>query len=476
MRAWALLVVSSEAQAETIPHQRSWAAETAKEKGWTIDAAGVFEGVSSGRDGPRKLVEQMMDALRATPVRPEWLLMIRADRLGRGTISEQLPVRAELRALGVRIWTREKGELLLDSDEAELIAAFDAYVARKENSVRRDKLLGRYARKRAAGLPVAPRRPYGLALGPDKRDVAVPELADAIRLAFQMRIDGATFYAISKKMAEVAPPVQFKAHMKQLQWSPIQVKRTLQQRAYIGPVVDEVTFARAQRNMAIERRPRKFVWELGGAPLLCYCGGAMAGNIAHKKDRPEAGHRYYRCFSRAHGTGGGRLVRADLLERRFAEKLAEMGADSELIEQYREPAPVASQLLVKALPAATKKLEDLDRQKARIWDLHTAGKLRDDDLQPRLTELAALREAAQAQVRDLTTQQLLTTNSERISREAEVLIKSAAATYPTATPLQRMELVRIVTAHLGGGLCVEENDTLSFRVPRRLRARARQLG
>lgn len=467
MRAWALLVVSSDAQAETVAHQRAWATQTATEKGWKIDRE--FSGVSSGKDGPRRLLRDLIGALRELPApeRPAWLLMIRADRVGRGRLVESQVALHELIDLGVRIWTRDAGELKLDSATDQIIAAVKAGLATLENEVRRDKMLSVYKRKRAAGLPVANRRPYGLMLGPDKNDRAVPELADAVRLAFTMRIEGATFYQISKKMGEVAPPVQFKHHTAPLQWGTVQVKRMLANRAYIGPVVDEVTFARAQRKMGVERRPRKFVWELGCAPLFCYCGRAMAGNIAHKKDRPESGHRYYRCFGKAHPSGWGRLVRADLLERAFADALAAMAADSDLIARYREPAPIANKLLGKALPAARRELDELDRQRTRIFDLNASGKLRDDDLQGRLDELAPKREELLARIADLSTQQTLAASRDRIAQDAEAAIREAAAVYAQATPTERNDLVRNVTAHLGGGLCVEADDSLAFRIPAR---------
>ena len=63
--AWALLVVFSEAQSETLQHQRAWAERIAAEKGWRL--ARFFEGVASGIDGPRKLTRGVLLAVRATP-------------------------------------------------------------------------------------------------------------------------------------------------------------------------------------------------------------------------------------------------------------------------------------------------------------------------------------------------------------------------------------------------------------------------
>ena len=55
-----------EAQAETLPHQRQWAQETAAAHGWKL--ARVIEGVSSGKSGPRRVRELLVE-LRALEAR-----------------------------------------------------------------------------------------------------------------------------------------------------------------------------------------------------------------------------------------------------------------------------------------------------------------------------------------------------------------------------------------------------------------------
>jgi hypothetical protein len=54
--AWAYLVVSSEAQAETLAHQEAWANEVARAHSWTITS--TFRGVSSGRLGTECLARR----------------------------------------------------------------------------------------------------------------------------------------------------------------------------------------------------------------------------------------------------------------------------------------------------------------------------------------------------------------------------------------------------------------------------------
>ncbi len=137
--AWALCVVSSSKQEETLPHQRGWASTEAKSKGWRLHD--IFEGVASGKDGARSLVRDILKKLRATEpdARPQWLLMIRSDRIGREMVESQIVLR-DLKQLGVRVWTRDQGELKLDTTMGKVYAAMQAGLAEQENMVRQDKM------------------------------------------------------------------------------------------------------------------------------------------------------------------------------------------------------------------------------------------------------------------------------------------------------------------------------------------------
>jgi DNA invertase Pin-like site-specific DNA recombinase len=60
--AWAYLLVSSGEQADSLPNQRSWAQKCAASHGWTI--TNYFDGVGTGKYGPRKNYDEMRAALR----------------------------------------------------------------------------------------------------------------------------------------------------------------------------------------------------------------------------------------------------------------------------------------------------------------------------------------------------------------------------------------------------------------------------
>lgn len=127
--AWALLVVSLEAQVETLPHQRAWAESVALERGWCLTR--FIQGVASGKLGPRRLTQDVLLEIRAAApeARPTHVLMIRMDRIGRGSIVDSQIFVRDLLGLGARLFTRDQGEIKLDSARDELIAAVQMAVA-----------------------------------------------------------------------------------------------------------------------------------------------------------------------------------------------------------------------------------------------------------------------------------------------------------------------------------------------------------
>jgi DNA invertase Pin-like site-specific DNA recombinase len=471
MNAWALLVVSSDIQAESLAHQRAWAEETAKAKGWTLDR--VFEGVSSGKDGPRRLLREMVGELRKldAAARPGWLLMIRADRIGRGRIAESQIAQHELIDLGVRIWTRNDGELKLDSAMDQLIAAVRATTAAFENEVRVDKARAIYRRKRAAGLAIGNRRPYGLAFGPDGRDVVAEDQAEIVRMVFQLRIDGHGYTSIARRVAPIAPPYRFKDGERAVHWLPRRVRDMLELRTYVPLVIDEVTFHRAQ--LVSDRLPRQSAqavhsWPLTGA-VRCYCGGAVMGKVAGKSGR----FRYYGCYSRWNHDNSVRLVRAEKVEQQFVALLAELKDKPHLIAEAAARVHGASPALIdRAITEASANVASLNRQRERVWEMNNEGKVRDEDVQDRLDALARRRDDEIAKVAELEAQRARAMAAVRRVTDTEALIAKAHALYGEATSEEQRALARAVSLDLGG-LCVEADGTLTIRWVRDPTARRR---
>jgi DNA invertase Pin-like site-specific DNA recombinase len=185
--AWLLATVSAELQVETLPYQQAWGTDVARSNGWTIMR--TFSGVGTGKHGPRRLVRELLAALRAEAEPPQWLLMVRLDRIGRDALECQIALR-DIHALGVRVWTREGGEEKGDTAMERFVSTVRLYLAEQENEVRRDKALAVYKRKRAAGQAIGNKRPYGLTFGPDGRYAVDDERARVVREIFRLRLAG----------------------------------------------------------------------------------------------------------------------------------------------------------------------------------------------------------------------------------------------------------------------------------------------
>jgi len=471
MNAWAFLVVSSDQQEVTLDDQARWARDIAAEKGWAI--AREFRGVASGRDGPRSLLREMIAALRALPAsaRPAWILMIRADRLGRGRVVDTQIVLHDIVDMGVRIWTRDGGELKVDSAVDQIIASVKAGLAQLENEVRSDKRRATIAKKRAAGLPVSPQRPYGLKLDPTtKADVACEPHAEAVREAFRLRCSGWGYHRIGNRLREIAPAKILKSgEVKPIRWSIAGVCRMLSCTAYVGPVIDETTFLRAKHvreTMAAAHpaQPAKHPWPLSTA-IRCWCGHAMGGSTSRKTRRGAVQiRRLYACRKAENHGGTFRYVRADWLETAFVEFLsqARFEASPDLIAKYRRTTPATALPLVeRAIAKAQAELEALDRQRDKVWELHAAGSVRDEDVQQRLDALRAKCAAIADDIRSLEEQRGAALAMKQRQIDVEDLLARALPLYVGA-PVALQRQVAGALAEAVGGITVSAAGTLEF--------------
>jgi DNA invertase Pin-like site-specific DNA recombinase len=461
---WALVVVSSEGQADTLPHQRKWAEETAAAKGWRL--ARVVEGVATGKAGPRRIVRELMADLRALEpeARPSRLLMIRADRLGRGSIVESQIVLRDLLNLGIGVFTRDQGDVKLDTAMDELISAATLAVARHENDVRREKMLAVYRRKRAAGELVGTRAPYGLVRSNGK-DVVDKNRAPVVREAFRLRLQGRGYEAIGKKLAAIAPPHVFlNGREYVVRWTATRVMLLLSNRAYVGPIVSEATFARAQRVAGVlsttertEKKARRYPWPLSGA-MKCYCGRAMIGIACGAKPWR---YRYYGCRARWNHDGKLRLVRADSLEEQFVDLLRRLRASPQLVERYRRKAaaPVSPRLLEGTLKELRTTLSQVGSRRDAAWELHVSGKIRPEDVQERLDKLGSERDDLESRISELQQQITVAQTASEHSRDVDALFQRAAQIFSKAKEPEQRTIARAVAVELGG-LRVQETGHL----------------
>jgi DNA invertase Pin-like site-specific DNA recombinase len=464
---WALAVVSSEGQVETLPYQRQWAQDCAKQHGWRLGH--VVEGVSSGKAGPRRVVRGMLAELRALEPegRPKFVLMIRADRIGRGDMVESQIILRDLRELGVGVYTRDQGEVKLDSAMQQAISAVTLAVAAHENEIRSEKMLVVRRRKAAAGERMGT-IPYGLKRGKDGKDAPDGERAKIVEKAFAMRLAGNGYQAIGKWLAVAAPPQVYRnGNVRAPRWAMDRVRDMMRQRAYVGTIIDEATFARAQRVAATLTNTRKgparrHQWPLAGT-MKCHCGRGLIGSTSGVEPWRI---RYYVCRARWNHDGNLRLYRAEKLEAQFMDLLGRLRASPSLVERHsrKASAPVAPKILENTIRELKAKLATVAKKRDGAWELHAAGSVRAEDVQERLDGLAAQRDELQWRISSA--QEQLSVSRAAASRKSDVeaLLRRAVLIFNKANIDEQNQIARAVSLELGG-LYVDEHLKLQIGTP-----------
>ncbi len=462
--AWAYLVVSSEQQVETLDFQRRWAKETAHQHGWHISE--VFEGVSSGRDGARQLLQRLVERLKTLPreARPQRVLMIRLDRLGRGLGLEALAALAELVRLGVIVHTRQDGDYKISKASDSILPLMRIVTGGIENEARRDKARATYDRRRADGVVVGNKRPYGLQRV-NGCDVAQEPQATTVRLAFELSANGYGLQAIGTRLRAIAAPKLYangRAHV--TEWTNDRVRKLLINRGYCGTLVDETLWHRVQRLR--KGRPKtidnaKHPWPLSGA-LQCECGRNLIGSLRGSPPR-----RVYRCTavsvhgrSVAHG--------AKTIESQFLKLLGRLAASSDLLKQYALSSFTGTRLKEEEakvqLHGLEQRLKRHEVEHRRIWRLNADGLLPDVHLARRLAEIDADRSTAEEDLRAIELELRERETEGKTLASASQLVAEAATLWPNAEIYQRQIAARALTRALGG-LCVLEGGALRVGSP-----------
>jgi len=400
LTAWAYLVVSSEQQAETIDFQRSWAAEAAIQHGWDITE--TFDGVSSGKDGTRTLLKRLVDRLEKTPAleRPERVLMIRLDRLGRGLGLEALAALAQITQLGVTIHTRQDGDYKIARASDSLLPLMRIVTGGIENEARRDKALDTYKRRRLSGRSVSNKRPYGIAVA-DGFDIPAEPEAGAVRLAFELAANGFGYSAIGTRLRAIAPPKRYaNGRTHETEWTNDRVRKLLRQSAYRGVVIDVQRWDRVKRLLdnAPDVRERVNPWPLSGA-LHCSCGRMLIGSTRGSPPR-----RVYRCTAIGLHKGH-RTFSASLLEVQFHALLNSLTITPKTVSTYVKQSSQLLELDRETLQArrfkAQKSINDANLERDRVWKLNADGLLYDSHLASRLSDIDKTITASERLIADI---------------------------------------------------------------------------
>jgi hypothetical protein len=386
--------------------------------------------------------------------------MIRQDRLGRGTGIDTMAVLSEIYGLGTIVHTRQDGDVKLSRAADAILPMFRSLIAGLENETRIDKAKATYDRRRKAResdprLAIQSKGPYGTRFENGYLVPQEPE-ADAIRLMFQLRLQGHGSHVIGKKMAEVAPPlVQKNGRVRHCRWQSDLVSKLMKKRAYVeAGIINESDWLRAQglRSTKGGRRARKYEWPLSGA-LRCECGTALVGMI-NKRNQIF----YYACSDRYRVHGKYKCHRRENLESAFWSilwMLKQMPVFPKRSKADRDE----RKLLVSRLSALRAELARVPASRERIYTAFDEGHIRNEALQARLDSLDEKTRMTQAEATE-TEARLEALNAQEFSaEEMRGAVDTAARRWRRATSDEKKAMARLI-ARLFGGLTVTLDGAL----------------
>ena len=450
--AWAYLVVSTSEQRDTLDHQRQWAEETASTHGWRIER--VFSDATSGRKGVRKLLARLVTELRSTPKdeRPSRVLMIRLDRVGRGSIVDSQVALREIHLLGSIVHTRDGGDEKVDGPMNELINAAKFAVASFENAVKAEKMRSAHARWKREGRHFGP-PPYGTEKDSEHRLIVKEPQAGFVRKAFELRAAGAGYIRIARDVGRYAPPQgTYAGKPRSSTWHPHSVTQLLKCRSYRGLVVDEDLFDRVQmvRNpdWKLTRTSKVYPWPLSGI-LRCECGWTMAGvacgSMTHRVRRYTCRHPRY------HGFDHRPSVRADVAEAWFLDRLRGLGAKPELLSDARR-ARAAGDVgnLREAISTARVELTEVERLRGMAWGLQGDGRIAAAELARRLDDLSVKRSDLLARIDSAERDLAVAVAESTIVADAAQILAQAADQWSAAPWDSQKEIARLVAVAVEG--------------------------
>lgn len=434
--AWLYAAVSSSPQEATLEDQRAWAYQAAAANGWIITRN--FSGVSSGAKGTRDLLEGLLAALKATPKRqrPERILMIRLDRIGRGTGIESIRALADIRALGPRIFTREDGDVKLERASDTILPAIRSIVSALENEVRSDKWKAVHARRRAAGLHVG-LLPFGCVLVDGRATPYEPEAA-IVRRIFELAEQRWGYTRLARWARERAPFKQMAdGSDKAYRWGASSVKSILNSKTIRGLVVTEEQWHRTRAARQVDfraRSPRRWPWPLQGA-VRCTCGKLLSG---HTSGETQHRIRYYVC--RHHTLEPGQRShpahRAEKLEAQFVALLLSIRGDPKGTILLDDPEPTIARLK-EAERQALRRIADAKRRSQKAWKLAEEARITASQLRDRLAAHEKQLQDEESKLREATTAISLAGDQRRVRQSLAEIFHWLPAAWATT---ERVEL------------------------------------
>lgn len=387
--------------------------------------------------------------------RPERILMIRLERLGRGDGLEAMNAFLQIRKLNITVHTRLDGDVGCDKASELSMPVLRFFIGGMENEVRRDKLLALYERRRESRkedptVALSSRPPYGLAYSNGHLIPQSPE-DGAVRLAYELKSQGYGTHLIGKRLTLVAPPLVRKDGSQHPQkWTADRVRKLIIKETYRGTIVDDELWHRAQRPAReVTRRTTRLEYALGGA-LRCECGTALIGQKGSGKR--SCTFVYYRCSNMAAHDGRMKFYRSDYLETQFIAILQRLSADDALIEAYL--ASKRTQENEETLGARLATMRgDRDRFEARrrtLFEAYEEGALQRSDLQWRLDDLGKSQFELQERIERIEHELVAMRSSRAHFADVKALVTAASENWPKAAIDDRRALAKAISKTFGG--------------------------
>lgn len=224
-------------EGETLSKHRNELFRLAKR--YNVNITEVFEEIVSGESLYHR-TEMLQMLKKIEERRPEGVLCMDMDRLGRGNMQEQGLILETFRKAGTKIITPRKVYDLNDEFDEEY-SEFEAFMARKELKIINRRLQGGRIRSIQEGNYIGTRPPYGYLIEKNDRGarylVPHPEQAPAVQSIFDWYTHPDPKKRMgSKKIATKLNEMNIKSYTGKL-WEASAILAILKNEVYIGQVV-----------------------------------------------------------------------------------------------------------------------------------------------------------------------------------------------------------------------------------------------
>lgn len=382
--------------------------------GWEVAQVFREEGASA-KTLERPAIQRLLAYVGRQKARIGYLVVLRVDRLSRNRDDFYL-LRHALRRHGVKL-VSVREEIADDSISAMIVETFSVLQAQVDNMIRSSRTRtgqtealkrGRWVWQAPIGYRHAPHvdgRPVGLELDPEQ----APLVARAFeRVASGTSVDAAHRELVAAGMRTAAGRPIGRQTFHALFRRPLYCGRIeahgygIETASAAPAIVSEDLYARAQREIATRHRHRCQTASLADFPLRgvarCRCGRRLAAYHA----RGKTGRRwpYYRCQR-------CRLqVPLAQLEREFEAMLARLAAPEAAVAYLdRQISAIYDQRaaeMERRLSSARRRLTTAEQRLETLLALRLDGELEPEEYARTRARVAAERDAARAELSDLT--------------------------------------------------------------------------